>query len=630
MEDASDNIINYKKLVKEQTGISVKEQMKKKKEKEEKMGDAQNANPSDKMLETNGGGGHMAAVIRRIEALYQGGVQAGDDSDSSEGSSSEEESEEEEESDGEEEEYGEKGEGEEDGSEDDDDDDDDDDSSGSEMEDDHPTRTPGGTMVPPSSKEKKAKKDKGEVGIDDENANKSAPGSDEKQTQNDQEKKKKTKKKDKSNKRRRRGDVDWYDVDDDWIDDEELDEYFDRDGRKTKHSGFFVNKGEIQNVNADGTTPVKGEAELTYKQKEQLRLEAEARGKQSRGLFTIWTEPQITALKQAVEEFGNAWTHISNVALVNEKYAPLIGKSKEQMGRKWVAIREEMIAEGIELPTQISRHKDQPFRAWKVEDENDPELVEIVKALVKNAQIFSGKIADESGLHQHTSKADKAEKVNSKLEEFCIKARKELFHPLLHKGMVVYLSEEMGHIWTEKTLRDKLNKYFRMLNPGLDAFSKPADGGENNNYADIDGSPSPHTRSVHQTPSNSGLPTPNKGASKSPAANQMRIQTNDDWMTDTWKNDFEHFQKRCEICHTNIQKSKKPKEWLFDQECSDAFMKLITTQFDYPGDGPGRGKYSGIVYAAAVKAIPEMYNMQVQNMRNKYANESAKARKRKY
>ena len=43
LEDASDNIINYKKLVKEQTGISVKEQMKKKKEKENKMGDAQNS-----------------------------------------------------------------------------------------------------------------------------------------------------------------------------------------------------------------------------------------------------------------------------------------------------------------------------------------------------------------------------------------------------------------------------------------------------------------------------------------------------------------------------------------------------------------------------------------------------------
>ena len=59
-------------------------------------------------------------------------------------------------------------------------------------------------------------------------------------------------------------------------------------------------------------------------------------------------------------------------------------------------------------------------------------------------------------------------------------------------------------------------------------------------------------------------------------------------------------------------------------------MKLVTTQFDNPGDGPGRGKYSGIVYAAAVKAIPEMYNMQVRNMRIKYANESAKSRKRKY
>ena len=134
---------------------------------------------------------------------------------------------------------------------------------------------PGGRWFHLPRRKRKRRRDKGEVGIDDENANKSAPGSDEKQTQNDQEKKKKTKKKDKSNKRRRRGDVDWYDVDDDWIDDEELDEYFDRDGRKTKHSGFFVNKGEIQNVNADGTTPVKGEAELTYKQKEQLRLEAE-------------------------------------------------------------------------------------------------------------------------------------------------------------------------------------------------------------------------------------------------------------------------------------------------------------------------------------------------------------------
>ena len=230
-----------------------------------------------------------------------------------------------------------------------------------------------------------------------------------------------------------------------------------------------------------------------------------------------------------------------------------------------------MIAEGIELPTQISRCKDQPFRAWKVEDENDPELVEIVKALVKNAQIFSGKIADESGLHQHTSKADKAEKVNSKLEEFCIKARKELFHPLLHKGMVVYLSQEMGNIWTEKTLRDKLNKYFKMLNQVWTPFQSPRM--EERIIITLTSMALPHRilalciKRRRTRDSRRQI----RGASKSPAANQMQIQTNEDWMTDTWKSNFEYFQKRCEICHANIQKSKKPNEWLFDP---NAAMRL--------------------------------------------------------
>ena len=46
MEDSSDNVINYKKLVKEQTGISVKERMKTK-EKQEK----------EQQAEKEGGGG---------------------------------------------------------------------------------------------------------------------------------------------------------------------------------------------------------------------------------------------------------------------------------------------------------------------------------------------------------------------------------------------------------------------------------------------------------------------------------------------------------------------------------------------------------------------------------------------
>jgi hypothetical protein len=659
MEDSSDNVINYKKLVKEQTGISVKERMKTKEKQEKEQqaekegggGDVQlSKTNNDKMLETNGGGGHMAAVIRRIEALYQGGVQGGDESDSSsEESSDEEESEEEEMSeDGEEEEDGEKGEGEEDGSEEEDDDEDDD-SSGSEMEDDHPTRTPGGTLVAPPSKEKRAKREKGSTGGDEENANnddKSAPGSDEKQPQNDQEKKKKRKKKEKSNKRRRRGDIDWYDVDDDWIDDEELDEYFDRDGRKTKHSGFFVNKGEIQNVNADGTTPLKGEVELTYKQKEQLRLEAEARGeiRCGRGWTINWTEPMLTALKEGVEEFGHAWAHIVSIASTNEKYAPLVGLSKDQMTRKWMNMREEMIANGIEPPaafvsamgTKVSNpligRRPQPIGEWKPEDENDPELVEIVKALAKLAQIFSGKInddANEFGLGQHALRADKQEKLNSKLEEFCMRAPKELFNPFLSRAMVMYLLTEMEFVWTEKTLRDKMNKFFKTANPDWESAKLVAEGGEGgeggeNGIDNAAGFSSPNTRSVRPTPTKSARPTPLKAASKSPAVAATFDEKNDDWMTDTWKSNFEDFKKRCEICHAKIQKSKKPNEWVFDPESTEAFLRLVKTQFEHPGTGPGKGKFSSVVYAAAVKAIPEMYNLHVANMRNKYSNERQK------
>jgi len=658
MEDSSDNVINYKKLVKEQTGISVKERMKTKEKQEKEQqaekeggggGDVQlSKTNNDKMLETNGGGGHMAAVIRRIEALYQGGVQGGDESDSSsEESSDEEESEEEEMSeDGEEEEDGEKGEGEEDGSEEEDDDEDDD-SSGSEMEDDHPTRTPGGTLVAPPSKEKRAKREKGSTGGDEENANnddKSAPGSDEKQPQNDQEKKKK-RKKEKSNKRRRRGDIDWYDVDDDWIDDEELDEYFDRDGRKTKHSGFFVNKGEIQNVNADGTTPLKGEVELTYKQKEQLRLEAEARGeiRCGRGWTINWTEPMLTALKEGVEEFGHAWAHIVSIASTNEKYAPLVGLSKDQMTRKWMNMREEMIANGIEPPaafvsamgTKVSNpligRRPQPIGEWKPEDENDPELVEIVKALAKLAQIFSGKInddANEFGLGQHALRADKQEKLNSKLEEFCMRAPKELFNPFLSRAMVMYLLTEMEFVWTEKTLRDKMNKFFKTANPDWESAKLVAEEEKRRRrrewYRQRRGFFLAEHSLCASNADKSARPTPLKAASKSPAVAATFDEKNDDWMTDTWKSNFEDFKKRCEICHAKIQKSKKPNEWVFDPESTEAFLRLVKTQFEHPGTGPGKGKFSSVVYAAAVKAIPEMYNLHVANMRNKYSNERQK------
>uniref|UniRef100_A0A0D6RAJ7 Hpc2-related domain-containing protein n=1 Tax=Araucaria cunninghamii TaxID=56994 RepID=A0A0D6RAJ7_ARACU len=44
-------------------------------------------------------------------------------------------------------------------------------------------------------------------------------------------------------------DDDQYDTEDSFIDDTELDEYFSVDGAKTKHTGFFVNRGKLERVN---------------------------------------------------------------------------------------------------------------------------------------------------------------------------------------------------------------------------------------------------------------------------------------------------------------------------------------------------------------------------------------------
>ena len=61
-------------------------------------------------------------------------------------------------------------------------------------------------------------------------------------------------------------------------------------------------------------------------------------------------------------------------------------------------------------------------------------------------------------------------------------------------------------------------------------------------------------------------------------------------------------------------------------QSTEAFLRLVKTQFEHPGTGPGKGKFSWCLNLqdAAVKAIPEMYNLHVANMRNKYSNERQK------
>lgn len=51
-------------------------------------------------------------------------------------------------------------------------------------------------------------------------------------------------------------DDDQYDTEDSFIDDAELDEYFSVDGGKTKHTGFFINRGKLEHTNEPAASPV--------------------------------------------------------------------------------------------------------------------------------------------------------------------------------------------------------------------------------------------------------------------------------------------------------------------------------------------------------------------------------------
>ena len=648
--------MNYKKLVQEQTGISLREQRKDK----EKMNDSttneqqqQRQKQQQGMLETNGGGGHMANVIKRIEALYQGGVRNGDDSsDEEDEESSDEEDEDEDNEDESDEETNEDGttkertaiDGDEDEDEDDDDEDEEDVSSGSEMEDDHPIHTPGGTVVPKENnnnkkKDKTGKKEGGDGGGSD-------PGSDEKQRPI-LLKKKKSKKKDKG-KKRRRGDNDWYDVEDDWIDDEELDEYFDQDGRKTKHGGFFVNKGEIQNVNEDGTTPVKGQI-LTYKERQRVEEEAAAgRGRRIRRgytLGTVWTEPLCELLKLAVEEYGHNWVKIAHEANSgNEKYAALIGIEKNKMQKKWASIRQEMLANNMEPPDpervvidNIGKSGRPPGRPpaaveyFSPEDCNDQELLAICAKIEKIKSIVKGttKDLDNSVGLLDAQKQLKRDVLDAAIEEFALRLPHKYFVPHLSKAVVVDMMERLDNMWSEKTVRDKLNKYYRQANPtssdlALNGNEELHGGGLSSPAANRSTRATPT-----KTPSRLGSTVPSPGGlGRSPLAFKAGSTQSEDWMTDEWNQNFAEFQRLVEINHMTAQRSGQPDRFFFSTESTAAFLKLIRAKLLGPGPGPKRGLTSAGAYEAALRAIPSQYGLTIESMKNKYSNAKAEEKKK--
>ena len=327
--------VNYKKLLREQSGETRASAEKEAKQKSATATASEAAMKSPKsLLESGGagGGGHMAAVIRRIEALYQGGPgnASSDDEEDYDEDGSEEDSEEDEDDEGDEEgESGEEGEGDDDelgesGDEED---------SGSEMEDpdDKPTMTPNGTQrieQPPAAK-------------------------------SSEEKKGKPAKKKKQAKRKR--DVDWYDVDDDFIDDDELDEYFEDDGLKTKHSGFFINKGELQKVDEEGRTPVKHVA-MTSDDKPPAKKEKPAPAK-----MVEWTEETKKTLRKAVTTYGKRWQMILDCG----EYPELKSYSTHRMRKQWDAMEKDLQALGIDIV--IPKVPPKPPSMMNVKETDDDE-----------------------------------------------------------------------------------------------------------------------------------------------------------------------------------------------------------------------------------------------------------------
>ena len=114
-------------------------------------------------------------------------------------------------------------------------------------------------------------------------------------------------------------------MDDDFIDDDELDEYFERNGRKDKLGGsvgdrFYVNKGDLEFVD-DGT----GAANALRRARAAARF-GHAGGRE-------WSEEDMSALRAGVAKHGRRWRTIKN----DETFgAALRDFSVDSLKNKWL------------------------------------------------------------------------------------------------------------------------------------------------------------------------------------------------------------------------------------------------------------------------------------------------------
>ena len=187
----------------------------------------------------------------------------------------------------------------------------------------------------------------------------------------------------------------WYDVDDDFIDDEELDEYFERNGRKTKLGGegadrFYVNRGELE-FEDDGT----GAAQVA----EAARRRAAAiQGGEVRD-WREWTDVEMAALKRGVERHGRRWMTIKRDQEVGNLLRDF---NPNAMKHKWRKMMRDGLVRPL-TPTQAgssggttatgSEHADAPKTAAEVSDKTPHVRSPLGKGAGEHAEAYRAEAA---------------------------------------------------------------------------------------------------------------------------------------------------------------------------------------------------------------------------------------------
>ena len=126
-----------------------------------------------------------------------------------------------------------------------------------------------------------------------------------------------------------------------------MDEYFEDDGLKTKHSGFFINKGELQKVDEEGRTPVKvSEVEDHSAAKKVAKVSKKEKSVE-------WTEEAKKSLLKAVTKYGKKWALIQDCG----EFEELKAYSTSRMRSQWTILHDELKARGIDIVIPIAPPK---------------------------------------------------------------------------------------------------------------------------------------------------------------------------------------------------------------------------------------------------------------------------------